>query len=282
MSDSLLACLMMIVSNGPFLDQKEEKFLLAGIARFKAFKKRVPSMSSVGKRPRRASASKAKSSVLSELSGLENVVFNDFIDDVLDSEDVSEQRASASLPDSVPIESEEECVAREQDGIAALDAVGDWPLRNFNLSEVHCDGGRVTSLSCSSASAASCAGVHGLCGSWAVEDFAGGGGGANKPRCLQENYTGGVKGGFIQATHEGGGFMQRHGTQELGLERTAQRENALERWRELRAPEDLEAREEGGGERRERDGGREFWDGFNFLDASFMQVQAAVPVYLTV
>jgi hypothetical protein len=30
---------------------------------------------------------------------------NDFIDDELDSENVSEQRASASLPDSVPIES---------------------------------------------------------------------------------------------------------------------------------------------------------------------------------
>jgi hypothetical protein len=72
------------------------KFLLAVVARFKAFKKRVPSYSK-SKRPQRASASKAKSSVLSRLSGLENVVFNDFIDDELDSEDVSEQRASASL-----------------------------------------------------------------------------------------------------------------------------------------------------------------------------------------
>ena len=36
----------------------------------------------------RASASKAKSSVLSELSGLENVLFDDFIDDELDSKDV--------------------------------------------------------------------------------------------------------------------------------------------------------------------------------------------------
>jgi len=36
----------------------------------------------------RASASKAKSSVLSELSGLENVLFNDFIDDELNSKDV--------------------------------------------------------------------------------------------------------------------------------------------------------------------------------------------------
>ena len=41
---------------------------------------------------------------LNQLWSLENVVFNDFIDDELDSEDVSEQRASASLPDSVPIE----------------------------------------------------------------------------------------------------------------------------------------------------------------------------------
>ena len=68
MGESLLACLMMICSNGPSLDQKEvvEKFLLAVVARFKAFKKRV-SMSSVGKRPQRASASKTKFSVLSQL-----------------------------------------------------------------------------------------------------------------------------------------------------------------------------------------------------------------------
>ena len=86
---------MMICSNGPSLDQKEEveKFLLAVVARFKAFKKRVPSYSN-SKRPQRASASMAKSSVLSELSGLENVVLNDFIDNELDSEDVSEQRSS--------------------------------------------------------------------------------------------------------------------------------------------------------------------------------------------
>ena len=97
---------MMICSNGPSLHEKEEveKFLLAVVARFKALKKWLQSKSFVGKRPQRASASKAKSSVLSELSGLENVVLNDFIDNELDSEDVSEQRASASLLDSVPIE----------------------------------------------------------------------------------------------------------------------------------------------------------------------------------
>jgi hypothetical protein len=125
---SLLACLMMICSNGPSLDQKEEveKFLLAVVARFKAFKKRVPSTSFVGKRPKYASASKAKSSVLSQLLGLENVLFHDFIEDELVSEDVSEQRAPGSLPDSVPIESEEERAAREEDEMAALDAVGDY------------------------------------------------------------------------------------------------------------------------------------------------------------
>jgi hypothetical protein len=115
-------------SQRPSLHQKEEveKFLLAVVARFKAFKKRVPSKTCGDKRPQRASASKAKSFVLSQLSGLENVVFNDFIDNELDSEDVSEQRASASLPDSVPIESEEERAAREADEMAALDSVGDY------------------------------------------------------------------------------------------------------------------------------------------------------------
>ena len=55
------------------------------------------------------------------LSFLENVDFNDFIDDMLDSEDVSdsEQRAFASLPDSVPIESEEERAVSEQVEMAA-------------------------------------------------------------------------------------------------------------------------------------------------------------------
>jgi hypothetical protein len=116
----------MICSNGTSLDQKEEveKFLLAAVARFKAFKTRVPSKSLGGKRPQGASEFKAKSSILSELSGLENVLFNDFIDDELDADAVSEQRASASLPDSVPIESER--AAREEDEMAALDAVGNY------------------------------------------------------------------------------------------------------------------------------------------------------------
>jgi hypothetical protein len=39
---------------------------------------------------------------------------------------VSEQRASASLPDSGPIEPDEERDAREEDEMAALDTVGDY------------------------------------------------------------------------------------------------------------------------------------------------------------
>ncbi len=39
---------------------------------------------------------------------------------------MSEQRASASLPDSVPTASEEERAAREADEMAALDAVRDY------------------------------------------------------------------------------------------------------------------------------------------------------------
>ena len=81
--------------------------------------------------------SKAKSSVLSQLSGLENVVFNDFIDNELDSEDLSEQRASASLPHSVPTESEEERAAREADEMAALDSVRDYEAgTNVMLEDV--------------------------------------------------------------------------------------------------------------------------------------------------
>ena len=41
---------------------------------------------------------------------------------------MSEQRASASLPESVPIEKEEERAAREADEMAALDAVGAYEI----------------------------------------------------------------------------------------------------------------------------------------------------------
>ncbi len=61
MGDSLLACLMMICSNGPSLHENDsekeevEKLLLVVVARFKAFKRRVQSKG-CGAHPQRASA----------------------------------------------------------------------------------------------------------------------------------------------------------------------------------------------------------------------------------
>ncbi len=62
---------------------------------------------------------------------------------------VSEQRASASLPDSVPIESEEERAAREADEVAALEAVGDYEADpNVMLEDVPQDKNLKVSCAC--------------------------------------------------------------------------------------------------------------------------------------
>ncbi len=122
----------MICSNGPSLHQRRRRwtiFFLLSLRDSRLSKRKCrPGLLQENDPGASSSASKTKSSVLSQLSGLENVLFNDFIDDEPDSEDVSEQsqRASASLPDSVPIESEEERAARKKDEMAALDAVGDY------------------------------------------------------------------------------------------------------------------------------------------------------------
>jgi hypothetical protein len=55
---------------------------------------------------------------------------NDFIDDELDSEDVSEKWDSASLPDSVPLESEEERAAGEED-VQAVGQVKGWKVQQI-------------------------------------------------------------------------------------------------------------------------------------------------------
>jgi hypothetical protein len=77
---------------------------------------------------------------------------------VLDSADVSEQRASYSVPDSVPIESEEERAAREQGEIVALDAVGD-----YEASRRICDAGGCTWRHCLSESELESEGVVCTC-----------------------------------------------------------------------------------------------------------------------
>jgi hypothetical protein len=65
--------------------------------------------------------------VYCQISGLEDVIFNDFIkDDLIPSGDGQVASGSASLPDPVALETEEEKLEREQNECDALDAVGDY------------------------------------------------------------------------------------------------------------------------------------------------------------
>ena len=62
-----------------------------------------------------------------QISGLEDVIFNDFIkDDLIPSGDGQVASGSAPLPDPVALETEEEKLEREQNECDALDAVGDY------------------------------------------------------------------------------------------------------------------------------------------------------------
>jgi hypothetical protein len=68
-----------------------------------------------------------RSNVYCQISGLEDVIFNDFIkDDLIPSGDGQVASGSASLPDPVALETEEEKLEREQNECDALDAVGDY------------------------------------------------------------------------------------------------------------------------------------------------------------
>ena len=60
-----------------------------------------------------------------QLSGLEDAVFNDFIkDDFIPEGDGQVASGSASLPDAVALETEEQTLEREQDERHVLDALG--------------------------------------------------------------------------------------------------------------------------------------------------------------
>ena len=63
----------------------------------------------------------------SQLSGLEDVVFNDFIkDDFIPEGDGQVASGSASLPDPVALETEEQRLEREQNERDVLEALGDY------------------------------------------------------------------------------------------------------------------------------------------------------------
>ncbi len=67
-----------------------------------------------------------RSNVYSQLSGLEDVVFNDFIEDDFIQEGYGQVASgSTSLPDVVALETEEHVLEREQNERDVLEALGD-------------------------------------------------------------------------------------------------------------------------------------------------------------
>ena len=82
MGESLLAALMTIDMNGPDIEagDKVKALILESVNAWKNYKKRLSSRSSTGvTRPTRSA--QGRSNIYSQLSGLEDVDFNDFIKD---------------------------------------------------------------------------------------------------------------------------------------------------------------------------------------------------------
>jgi hypothetical protein len=100
--------------------------ILEYVNAWKNFKKRMPSRSSAG--PTRPSRSaQGTSNVYYQLSGLEDVGFNYFIkDDFYPEGDGQVASGSASIPDSVALETEEQRLEREQNERDVLEALGDY------------------------------------------------------------------------------------------------------------------------------------------------------------
>ena len=86
----------------------------------------MPSRSSAGvSRPSRSA--QGTSNVYSQLSGLEEVVFNDFIKgNCIPEGDCQVASGSASLPDRAVLETEEQMLEREQNERDVLDALGEY------------------------------------------------------------------------------------------------------------------------------------------------------------
>ncbi len=105
--------------------------ILESVNVWKNYKKRMSSRTSTGvTRPsRRLQDRLLGSNVCSQLSGLEDVVFNDFIKDDFIPEGggqvTSGNSGSGSLPDPVVFETEEQILEREQNKRDVLDALGE-------------------------------------------------------------------------------------------------------------------------------------------------------------
>ena len=118
----------MIDLNGPDIETVDEvkALILESVSAWKNYKMRMPSRSSTGvTRPSRSA--QGRSNVYSHLSGLEDVVFNDFIKDYFIQEgDGQVVSGSESLPDPVTLETEDQNLEREKDEHDVLEALGEY------------------------------------------------------------------------------------------------------------------------------------------------------------
>jgi hypothetical protein len=93
---------------------------------WKNYKKRIQSRSSADV-PRPSRSAQGRSNVYSHLSGLEDVVFNDFIkDDFIQEDDGQVASGAASLPDPVALETQEQRLESEQNERDVLEELVDY------------------------------------------------------------------------------------------------------------------------------------------------------------
>ena len=113
----------MIDMNGPDIQAMHEvkTLILESVNLWKNYKYRVPSRGSQGAHVSRSAH------IYSQLSGLEDVVFNDFIkDDCIPEGDGQIASGSASLPHFLVLETEDQILEREQNERDVLEALGEY------------------------------------------------------------------------------------------------------------------------------------------------------------
>jgi hypothetical protein len=115
----------MIFDQWTKLDEVQE-IILESLKVWKTYKKRNATWNTAGVTRGRKRA-QVTSSVHSQLFGLEDVVFNDFIkDDFIPEGDGQVVSGSVSLPDPVVFETEEQMLQREQHECDVLDALDEY------------------------------------------------------------------------------------------------------------------------------------------------------------
>jgi len=105
---------------------KVKALILESVNAWKNKKNRVPSRSSQGApAPSPPKSAHATSNMYSQLSGLEDTVFHDFVkNDCIPDGDGQVASGSASLLDPLVLETEEQMLEREQDERDVLEALG--------------------------------------------------------------------------------------------------------------------------------------------------------------